>query len=80
MKIIWLFTSIFFLIYSSKPTVNLKPFSISFETPYIPFAIFFLVISISLFQIQSQKGEYKKGLDEGIRFTVDYFYKTKKQN
>lgn len=72
MKTIWIFASIFFLIHSSKPTVNLKPFSISFETPYIPFAIFFLVISISLFQIQSQKSEYKKGFSAGVDFVIDY--------
>ncbi len=63
------------LIYSAKPIINFKPFSISFETPYIPFAIFFLLVSLSLFQIQSNKNGFK----EGVKKTIDYLYKTQEK-
>lgn len=53
-----------FLIYASNPKINFKPFSISFESPYTPFAIFFLVLSIALFQVQADKKGYKKGMED----------------
>jgi hypothetical protein len=77
-SIIIILFSIFCLVYSSSPKVNFKPFSVSFETPYLPFAIFFLVLSISLFQIQSQKDEYYKGFSKGVDFVIDYAKKHKK--
>lgn len=50
-----------FVIYSSGPKINFKPFTISFESPYTPFAIFFLILSLSLFSIQSEKKGYRQG-------------------
>jgi len=46
--------------------VNFKPFSISFETPYYPFAVLFLILSISLFQLQSERQGFKKGVEKSI--------------
>jgi hypothetical protein len=79
-SIIIILFSIFCLVYSSSPKVNFKPFSVSFETPYLPFAVFFLVLSISLFQIQSQKNEFKKGFDKGVDFVIDFAKNQKKQD
>ena len=70
---------LFFLVYSSKPTVNLKPFSVSFETPYLPFAILFLAISISLFQFQAQKNEYRKGFNDGVDLVIDFAKEKRKK-
>lgn len=53
-----------FVIYSSGPKINFKPFSISFESPYTPFAIFFLILSLSLFSIQSEKKGYRQGMQD----------------
>lgn len=64
-----LFTILFvvaILVYSSQPKINFKPFSIDFEKPYIPFAIFFLVLSISLFQLQQSKTSHKEGYKDGV--------------
>lgn len=52
------------LFYSSGPKIKLKPFSVSFESPYIPFAILFLAVSITLFQISAEKRGYKKGVQD----------------
>jgi len=63
------------LIYSAKPIINFKPFTITFEAPYIPFALFFLLVSLSLYQIQ-----YKEiGFKEGVNKTIDYLYKTQEK-
>jgi hypothetical protein len=75
----WILFSVFFLVYSSKPTIAFKPFSIEFGSPYTPFALFFLVISLTLFQLQSRKdGKYEAlekyyriGFREGSDFTVE---------
>lgn len=56
-----------FIIYSSEPKISFKPFSISFESPYIPFALFFMVLSISLFQIQAREKGYYKGAEDMIK-------------
>lgn len=72
--------SLFALAYSSSPKVNFKPFNVSFETPYSPFAILFLCLSLSLFQIQSKKNEYRKGFTEGVDFVIDYAKQHKKQD
>jgi hypothetical protein len=71
---------LFVLVYSSSPKVDFKPFNISFETPYLPFAILFLCLSVSLFQIQSQKTEYKKGFSKGVDFVIEYAKKHKEQD
>lgn len=76
---IYLLIALFFIVYSSKPTITIKPFSIEFESPYTPFAFFFLTISLALFQLQSRidaknetfKEYYTKGFKEGSEFTVE---------
>ena len=76
---IWLLMFLFFIIYSSKPTIAFKPFSVEFESPYTPFALFFLVISLTLFQLQSRKDGknealekyYRIGFKEGSEFTIE---------
>ena len=75
----WTLLTAFFIIYSSKPTVTFKPFSVEFASPYTPFALFFLTISLILFQLQSRrdgKNEalekyYRIGWKDGSEFTVD---------
>ena len=49
----WILFALFMIIYSAEPNIKFKPFSISFESPYIPFAIFFLILSILRFHILS---------------------------
>lgn len=74
----WLLFGLFMLVYSSNPKITFKPFSVEFESPYTPFALFFLIISLSLFQIQSErKGKleslekyYRMGFKEGSTETV----------
>jgi hypothetical protein len=64
---LWLLFFVAVMIYSSKPIITLKPFSLVFESPYTPFAILFLVISISLFNIQSRKDLRKELIQEYYR-------------
>ncbi len=62
-----LFTVLFLisvLLYSSKPTISFKPFSISFESPFVPFAILFLLISIIFFGFHYQMVGYSKGVKD----------------
>lgn len=54
------------IIYSAAPIIKFKPFSISFESPYIPFALFFLILSISFFGIHYQKKGKKQGRIEEL--------------
>lgn len=79
MKTIFLTTlMIVILIYSSKPVITLKPFSLSFETPAIPFAIVFMMFSIMLFQYQGQrdtkikliKTVYAEGVKDGYNEAI----------
>ncbi len=76
---IWILVSLFFLVYSSKPTITFKPFSVDFGSPYTPFGIFFLVIALSCFNLQSRKHAqdeylekyYRKGWRAGSDFTIE---------
>ena len=76
---IWLLICAFFIIYISKPTVHFKPFSIDFASPYTPFAIIFLSISLILFRLQLREDVkletldkyYRLGFKEGSDFTVE---------
>ena len=61
--LIWSIVVLAFLFYTSEPTINFKPFSISFEKPYIPFAILFFVISMVLYTIQVDRNAYKRGVE-----------------
>lgn len=75
----WILFTVFCLIYSSKPTIAFKPFSIEFASPYTPFGIIFLILALSCFDLQSRKNEklevlekyYRIGFREGSDFTVE---------
>ena len=75
----WILFTVFCLIYSSKPTIAFKPFSIEFSSPYTPFGIIFLILALSCFDLQSRKkGKleaiekyYRIGFREGSDFTVE---------
>lgn len=68
---IYLILAIAWLLYLSEPTISFKPFSIEFGKPYAPFAWSFLMIAIVLFQIQSDKIAYKRGVDDAIQIVKD---------
>jgi hypothetical protein len=59
------------LIYLSEPTISFKPFSIEFSKPFIPFACFFLMLAIVLFQLQAYKTAYKRGVDDTIKIVKE---------
>jgi len=75
----WILFSLFFIIYSSKPTLSIKPFAISFESPYTPFGIIFLILSLSCFQLQTRKDTkkeliktyYVEGINDGFDKAVE---------
>ena len=70
----WILFTVFCLIYSSKPTIAFKPFSIEFGSPYTPFGIVFLIIALSCFNLQIRKDTkkevfkdyYVEGLKDGF--------------
>lgn len=63
--------AIIFLVFLATPKINFKPFSINFETPLVPFAVLFLIISIILFQINSEKIGYKKGYEKAVKNCIE---------
>ena len=75
----WILFFLLVLGYSSKPNITLKPFSIDFESPYIPFGIVFLVLSLACFNLQTIKDTkkelfvtyYSEGLKDGFDNAVE---------
>lgn len=62
----WILFALVMITYSAEPNIKFKPFSISFESSYVPFALFFLVLSISFFGIHYQKKGKQQGRIEGL--------------
>jgi len=60
------------LLYLSEPTISFKPFSIEFAKPYSPFAWFFLLLAIVLFQLQSDKIAYRRGINDTIEVLKEF--------
>jgi len=58
--------AIFFLVFLSNPKINFKPFSVNFETPLVSFAVLFMILSVILFQINSERQGFKKGVEKSI--------------
>jgi hypothetical protein len=67
----WILFTLFMIIYSSEPTIKFKPFSISFESPYVPFALFFLFLSISFFSIHYQKKGVVQGYSKAYKLKLE---------
>jgi hypothetical protein len=71
--LIYLTLFIAWVIYLSEPTISFKPFSVEFAKPYIPFAWSFLILAIILFQIQTDKIAYKRGVNDTIEIIEQNF-------
>lgn len=52
------------LFHLAEPNIKFKPFSISFDAPYLPFATLFLIISLSFFGIHYRNKGYAKAVEE----------------
>lgn len=59
------------IIYTGNPTINFKPFSISFEKPYLPFATLFLILAIVCYSIQYEKIGYRNGVNDTVDIVKD---------
>lgn len=72
-----IFTILVFILgfHLANTKISFKPFSINFETPYYSFAVLFLVLSISLFQLQSEKQGFKRGVKTGAEKTFELIKK-----
>lgn len=85
--VFWIIFIVSILIYSSNPVISFKPFSLSFETPALPFAISFLAISIILFQYQSRRDTkteliktlYAEGVEDGFNAAIGELKKQEKE-
>ena len=75
----YLLLSIAWGIYLAEPTISFKPFSIEFAKPYQPFAWLFLMLSIVLFQLQSDKIAYKRGINDTIEVLKEFKIEEKQQ-
>lgn len=64
-----------FCIAIGKPTINLNPFKVSFEGPYLSFALAFLILAILFHEIHFQRIGEQKGIDK----TIEYIKKLKKE-
>lgn len=71
----WVLFTLFFIVYSAEPNIKFKPFSITFESPYMPFALLFLMLSFSFFSIHYTI----KGHKEGIKDTINEINKQLKE-
>ena len=79
--IIYSICIIAWILYLSDVSVKFKPFTISFGSPYVPFAWLFLIIAVVLFQIDSDTKAYKRGFDDCITaITNDLNIKHEKTN
>ena len=75
----WILFFLMVMLYSSKPSITFKPFSIDFESPYTPFGIIFLIISLACFNLQTRrdtkreliKTYYSEGLKEGFDSAIE---------
>ena len=55
------------ILYIGKPTINVSPFSIRFENPYIIFATIFLILSIICYSIHYEKIGYNRGINDSLK-------------
>lgn len=62
----YLLLAVVWFAYLSEPTISFKPFSVEFGKPFLPFAWLFLIISLTLFDLQSHKIAYKKGVEDAV--------------
>jgi len=69
---------IIFLVFLSNPKINFKPFSVNFETPLVSFAVLFMVLSVILFQINSEQIGRKKGYEKAVKDCVEIIESTNK--
>jgi len=63
---------VFFVVamfYIAWTQINIKPFKITFDSPYTAVGIFFLVLAILSFQYESRM----KGKEEGRNEVIDMF-------
>jgi len=71
--------AVILLVFLSNPKINFKPFSVNFETPLVSFAVLFMVISVILFQINSERQGFKKGVEKSTEtiksFKTDSTYR-----
>lgn len=75
---IFIIIALAWMVYIGEPTINFKPFSITFEKPYLPFATLFLILTITLYSLQYEKIGYKKGMSDTVDFFVNKDKKTEK--
>lgn len=67
MKTIFIIIAILALgIYHAEPTISFKPFSVTFEKPYMPFAALCLIGAIVFYSLQYESIGYKKGQEKGF--------------
>lgn len=75
----WILFFLMLMVYSSKPSITFKPFSIDFESPYTPFGIIFLIISLACFNLQTRrdtkielmKTYYSEGIKDGFDGAIE---------
>lgn len=53
-------------IFYSEPTISFKPFSVTFEKPYMPFAALCLIGAIVFYSLQYEEIGFKKGQEKGF--------------
>lgn len=62
------------LAYVSRPNVTIKPFSITFEAPFLALAYLFMGVSIALFGYHYETKRFKDGLKQMTEAVKENFY------
>lgn len=57
------------MLFIANTTIEIKPFKISFERPYVAIGFLFLFLGLALIQFQSDRDGYKRGLIKGAEIT-----------
>jgi hypothetical protein len=62
-----------FLIYIARPSLSFNPFSISFESPYLAFSLFFLMCAISFHGMHYEKDHKSDKEIEKLTYQEGYY-------
>lgn len=58
-------------IYMSAPVISLKPFSVSFEKPYLFLGSIFLCLSLVCYSFHFEKQGYKRGVKNATETIIE---------
>lgn len=68
------------LIYTSGPVISFRPFSVSFEKPYLLLGLIFLCLSLVCYLFHFEKKGYKRGVKDATETIIEILKKVPDEN